>query len=203
MADRDEVFLQGVRIVASGFRFQFRYVITGFVIAPIYAVTEEKDRVEHVFATPVAAWSLGVGPDEVAHDWVGVIQRHQAGWGRRCPFGLPPGDGVDSAVVRRVHIAVMQYRQRVVADVGAEVRGIVGACQLPIGAFDGRVVGEVEFGFDDDTDRAVAADRGEEDVRVLGPAGPQHAAVRQHHVDVANGKNGRSEADIAPVGIDA
>ncbi len=47
------------------------------------------------------------------------------------------------------------------------------------------------------------SDRGEEDVRVLGPAGPQHAAVRQHHVDVANGKNGRPEADITPVGIDA
>jgi hypothetical protein len=63
------------------------------------------------------------------------------------------------------------------------MRPVFGKRHHGVGALDPLVLGQVELDLDDDAERAVAADRAEEEVRVLAAAAFDQAAVVQGELE--------------------
>ncbi len=110
--------------------------------------------------------------------------------------------GAQRRVRGRIDVGIVKDDTAVGLDLPPEERQVLGDRHLDVDAPDPAVRGEIEGDLSHHPDRAVAADRGEEQLRVIGPAGRDDAAIGQDEGDPANGPDERPLADVAPVRVD-
>ena len=97
----------------------------------------------------------------------------------------------------------MEHGLRVVAHGAPEVRPVLGERHGGVRALHARVQRQVELRLDNDAERAVSADRAEEEIRALLAARFGEGAVVQHELQRPCRKHQRPQAHVAAVHVDA
>ena len=98
-----------------------------------------------------------------------------------------------------VKVGVVKHRFRIVAHGVAEMRPVFGDGITAWVRLDSSVLRQLQLDLDDDTERAVAADRAEEQLGVLVAARRDQRAVGEDELQAAHRKHERPEADVAAV----
>ncbi|NJM40552.1 MAG: hypothetical protein HC853_07180 [Anaerolineae bacterium] len=198
---RHEVLLQHVGGVLARRRLELGDVVAGFVVAPVHDLVAVGQRIDQVLAPPLAQRRAGDGPAQVVVQRVGgiaLVQPPRLG-GRA--LGFDPGDAAQAVELGRVQVGVVEDGLRVIADLVLEVAQVLRGAHLGGQALQAVVVGQVELGFGDHADAAVAADRGEEQFAVDRARGVLHGGVGQHQFDCTHRMHDRPEADVAAVAV--
>ena len=145
---------------------------------------------------------LGQRPQRLALEGVGLAARHQAVRARQRLVGAAPGDRHRRIELRRHQVGVVHHAVAIVQHLGGEELRVVGQRHVLDAPFHLRVVVEIELDFGDHADRAVAADRGREQLGVLLAAGLDDAAVGQHQLQGPHRVADRAMPDIAAMAVD-